>query len=234
MAKHLELTVCLDISPPLGIMLKNLFFNFTTGNFEDRQREQYCTTYLDQLYKSNHILDDRVIRFIKNLCNKDNFQIELLRHHFKNIRLRRNPAQVAFFYMEPAMTGKSTWSNFLMYVMTNLSAVGDIARLSGKFNTHSLKRKSLLALPDVDSGGVNRTRAAILKSLTCGELVTIEPKHDKIGMYTFKGNIILNGNTHFDVNEEKMLDGTGLARRLVVLPCNTAPDQASPNLFNAH
>ena len=87
----------------------------------------------------------------------------------------------------------------------------DASELAGKFNTQRLKGKYLLVFPDVDPGGITRQRAALLKNLTCGEPVTCEEKHGKIVILTFGGNIVLNGNADFDLNEEKMLDSTGLA-----------------------
>lgn len=175
-------------------------------------------------------MGDAVISFIRNLCNGNNFQIELLRHNLKNIILRRNDGEAAIYFLGPGLTGKSTWANFLQFVMGELSLVWDAARLATKFDAHNLIGRFLLTLPDIDPKGLTPRRATALKNITSGEAIPVEKKHSTAGNYVFFGNVVMHGNNYFENFTGNDVDSTGISRRILLFPCKKVVERPNPKL----
>ena len=228
--KALKSKTSRKVKPTLGVMFKDTFFNFSTGQPEEPKPEHYCRRYIDTKFDPEQSMDKKVKGFIKTLCNNDNFQVMLLQHNLKNVLRRVNKSQTAFFFVGPAATGKTTWTNELMWLMEDLGTSWRADRLSGRFNTFDLKGKGLLTLTEITPKEMTPPRLGLFKSIACWERIPTEKKQGLISTHVFEGNVVLNGNNRLNLEASNNADGTGISRRLLNFPCTTAVKNPDPYL----
>lgn len=222
-AKHLKLCQAIPVVPVPGIMTQTKFFNFLTGQAEERSHRQFCFNYIDQPFEVGQSMDPEVVEFLKSLCNYNNLQLHVLRHFFKCTLLGENPSQIVLLMMGPGPTGKSTFAKMLMSIIKRTSCSLELNRLSGRLETSRILGKQLLVLGNVNPHGLTSQRASLLKLLSNQEPILGERKHQNTVSDLFKGTILIHGNSFFKALERAPKDSTRLARRVVKFPCNTVP-----------
>ena len=216
--------------PLPGVMTQDRFFNFETLQAELPSPNQHCFNYIDQPFDVCRTMDKEIVDFLCNLSNHDRLQLNILRLFVKCVLLNKNPAQIVLFLIGPGQTGKSTFSQMLMSLKENTYCTLGLSNLTEKFGLTGLLGANLTVFPDVDPYGLTSKRAGPLKSISAGEPIPITRKYKGTVNYRYLGNLLMHGNSDFELPEKAFRDTTGTARRFIKFPCHSVPKNPDSTL----
>lgn len=210
-----NLKYCLEtavVSLP-GVMTQDAFFNFQTLEAQPPSPGQFCFNYIDHPFDVCRKMDVEIVAFLSSLCTHDWLQLHVLRLFVKSALLNDNPSQMILFLIGPGQTGKSTFAKMLMSLKENTCCTLELPDLSERFGMANLLGSDFAVFPDVDPHGLTSKRASPLESMSSGEDLVIYGEYLPTVNYRYKGNILMHGNSDFEVPEKTFKDSTGAARR---------------------
>lgn len=231
--KHLSHLVRVAAIPRRGFVYGDRFFAFESQVLEEPDPSFYCFQHIPNpsgVYETQ--LSWTTIDFLKNLCNSDPVQINLLRLFLKNRLLRNNKNECALFLVGVGLTGKSTFTKLLMKLFGDRAGVLELSRLSNRFEFSGLAGKDLLVVNDVNPRALTFDRCSDFKQLTSNESKVKEKKYEETSTDDFKGLTILTGNERFRMPQGLGLDSSGIGRRILYFPCRTVPLEIDTDLVN--
>ena len=159
--------------------------------------------------KKQQIFDD----FIISLSNGDEETAILLKQMIGYCFYRKNPLQEFFFLLGTGGNGKSTFLEFLAYLIgyenTSYLTTDD---LRNGFNVPLLKNKLLNIGDDVENGYLDSV--SILKKIVSGEQFTAAGKYKEPEPISFYGKALFSGNEVPKTSDKS----NGLKRRTNIVP----------------
>lgn len=152
-------------------------------------------------------------RFLSDLVRGDPEGITLLKQVIGYTFCRKNLLQEFFFILGNGGNGKSTFLNFMSYLIgeenTSFLTLED---MKDNFNLPLLKNKLLNIGDDIENEYIERIGA--LKKAITGETITAWGKYKDKEPMKFYGKILFSGNTIPPMNDKT----NGMKRRINVLP----------------
>ena len=157
--------------------------------------------------------------------------IELLQRWCGLVLVGTNLSQVILLLIGTSGGGKGTLTRVIMGIVGEDNCVElRTSELGGRFETASFLGKTLLYGADVKANFLNNFSASYLKSLTGGDLLSVEIKgQTDRPRITGKFNIFATSNSQLMVNLE--CDKDAWMRRLIIIPFNKPkPEKVIVNL----
>ena len=161
----------------------------------------------------------------------DDADIELLQKWCGLVLVGTNLSQVILLLVGTSGGGKGTITRVIVGIVGEDNVVElRTNELGGRFETASFLGKTLLYGADVKAGFLNNSSASYLKSLTGGDLLSVEIK-GQTDRPRISGNfnIFATSNSRLTVNLES--DKDAWMRRLIIIPfCKPKPEKVVVNL----
>lgn len=126
---------------------------------------------------------------------------------------RTNPLGKTFFLQGSGGNGKSTFFDFLSFLINKNNVVHrEFEELEKEYNVISLKGKMLTICDDIDNKYI--TRVGLLKKIVTGEPIIGKALYSDPEEFRYMGKLLLAGNDVPRINDTS----DGLGRRLVIIP----------------
>ncbi|WP_317366362.1 phage/plasmid primase, P4 family [uncultured Tyzzerella sp.] len=126
---------------------------------------------------------------------------------------RSNPLGKTFFLQGSGGNGKSTFFDFLGFIINKNNVVHrEFEELEKEYNVISLKGKMLTVCDDIDNKYI--TRVGLLKKIVTGEPIIGKALYIDPEEFRYTGKLLLAGNDVPRINDTS----DGLGRRLVIIP----------------
>jgi putative DNA primase/helicase len=228
--KQFDLTKLKAELGKVGFLLpfKNGVLNCKSLELKPHDKGLYSTHLIEVEYNPDMTLKDTTMsEFLACLVNNNSYALNILRACLYLIFTNTTNYQVALYIYGPGGTGKSTFTNILLYLFgTSAGLSTSLNMISSRFGSNLLKNKLLLIINELPLllGG----EPTILKSITGGDAITGEEKYKTATQFVPKLFVIITSNSLWNLKNVT----TAMARRFIYLPFINKPVNKNNELFN--
>lgn len=139
--------------------------------------------------------------------------IQLLYEVIGSILYMENPKGKTFFLQGTGGNGKSTFFDFLDYLIGGENVIyRDFSDFEKEYNVIAIKGKMLLICDDMDNKYIEKP--GLLKKIVTGEPITGKELYYPPEVFRYKGKLLCAGNDIPRINDTS----NGLGRRLIIIP----------------
>ena len=197
------------------IMFKNGIYDIKNNILLPFSENLIITSKIPHNFKN--IFSEEITTKAENLISiwADNNKeiIQLLYEIIGYTLYRTNPLGKTFFLQGSGGNGKSTFFDFLSFLINKNNVVHrEFEELEKEYNVISLKGKMLTICDDIDNKYI--TRVGLLKKIVTGEPIIGKALYSDPEEFRYMGKLLLAGNDVPRINDTS----DGLGRRLVIIP----------------
>ncbi len=158
-------------------------------------------------------VSEKAENLISIWADNDKEIIQLLYEIIGYTLYRTNPLGKTFFLQGSGGNGKSTFFDFLGFIVNKNNVVHrEFEELEKEYNVISLKGKMLTICDDINNKYI--TRVGLLKKIVTGEPIIGKALYSDPEEFRYMGKLLLAGNDVPRINDTS----DGLGRRLVIIP----------------
>jgi putative DNA primase/helicase len=207
---------------------KNGVLNCKTLELKPHAKELYTTHIIGVEYNKNAVLKDTPMsEFLACLVNNNAYALNVLRMTLYLIFTNTLIYQVALYIYGPGGTGKSTFTNILLYLFGPAASVStSLNMISSRFGAHLLQNKLLLIINELPL--ILGSEPSIIKSITGGDSIMNEEKYKTPTQFVPNLFVIITSNSLWNLKNAT----SAMARRFIYLPFNKKPVNRNNDLFN--
>lgn len=207
---------------------KNGVLNCKTLVLKPHDKVLYSTHVIGVEYKPDMRLNDTAMsEFLSCLVNNNSYALNILRACLYLIFTNTTNYQVALYIHGPGGTGKTTFTNMLLYLFgTSAGLSTSLSVISSRFGGNLLKNKLLLIINELPL--LLGAEPTILKSIIGGDAITGEEKYKTATQFVPKLFVIITSNSLWNLKNIT----SAMARRFIYLPFTNKPVNKNNELFN--
>ena len=197
------------------IMFKNGVYDIKNSILLPFSESLIITTKIPHNFKSTFCEETKTKadNLISIWADNDKEIEELLYQVIGYTLFRTNPLGKTFFLQGSGGNGKSTFFDFLGFIINKNNVVHrEFEELEKEYNVISLKGKMLTICDDIDNKYI--TRVGLLKKIVTGEPIIGKALYTDPEEFRYTGKLLLAGNDVPRINDTS----DGLGRRLVIIP----------------
>lgn len=207
---------------------KNGVLNCRTLELMPHSKEHYSTHIIGvEFTPENSLKNTAMAEFLACLVNNNPYALNILRACLYLIFTNTTNYQVALYIHGPGGTGKSTFTNILLYLFgTSASLSTSLNMISSRFGSNLLKNKLLLIINELPL--LLGSEPSILKAIIGGDAITGEEKYKTATQFIPKLFVIITSNSLWNLKNVT----SAMARRFIYLPFTNKPINKNKDLFN--
>lgn len=207
---------------------RNGVLNCSTLELLPHGKEHYSTHIIGVEYNPNMNLKNTVMSdFLACLVNNNSYALNILRACLYLIFTNTTNYQVALYIHGPGGTGKTTFTNILLYLFgTSASLSTSLNMISSRFGSNLLQNKLLLIINELPL--LLGSEPSILKAIIGGDAITGEEKYKTATQFIPKLFVIITSNSLWNLKNVT----SAMARRFIYLPFTNKPVNKNNDLFN--
>jgi phage/plasmid-associated DNA primase len=215
-------------SSGLLISFKNCVLNCNTKETFEHKPEFYITHTIQCEYDPNAVIvNTPMAEFLRHICNNSHITLAVLRACLYLILTNNLSYQVALYLYGPGGTGKSTFTNLLIYLLGPSGSITTSLRsLQSRFGASSLRDKLLLLISELPL--YLGLEPQILKNIIGGDILNLEEKYKNPTQILPNVFLVITSNSLWNLKNIS----TGMARRFIYFPFFNKPKQKILDLFS--
>jgi putative DNA primase/helicase len=206
---------------------QNGVLNTKTFELTSHSPSNYTTHFIPLDYVKEHsIKNTKFAEFLTSLVNNNSMRLKILRACLYLIFTNNLIYQIALYIYGPGGTGKSTFTNILMYLLgKEVTLSTSIQQINSKFGLASIVGKILLILNDVSLFRGQEPKN--IKNIVTQDPMEAEIKYKQPFMFTPNSFLVITSNVLWDIKNTT----SGLSRRMVYIPFDNVPNFKEMDLF---
>lgn len=228
--REIDITKLKEALSKNGFLLpfKNGVLNCQTLELKPHSKELYSTHIISVDYNPELPLKGTPMAdFLASLVDNNSYALNVLRACLYLIFTNTTNFQIALYIYGPGGTGKSTFTNLLLYLFgTSASLSTSLSMISSRFGGNLLRNKVLLIINELPL--LLGSEPTILKTIIGNDAITGEEKYKTATQFIPRLFVIITSNTLW--NLKNMTSAMG--RRFIYLPFTNKPFNKNNDLFN--
>jgi len=206
----------------------NGVLNCKTLELKPHAKELYSTHIINVNYRSDvELKETQMAQFLTSLVGNNPYALNTLRACLYLILTNTLKYQVALYIYGPGGTGKTTFTNMLLYLFgTEASISTSLNLISSKFGTHLLRDKLLLIINELPL--LLGSEPSIIKSITGGDSIMGEEKYKTATQFIPNLFLVITSNSLWNFKNAT----TAMSRRFIYINFNNKPVSRNSDLFN--
>ena len=206
----------------------NGVLNCKTLELKPHDKELYSTHIVNVIYRSDvELKETQMAKFLTFLVDNNPYMLNTLRACLNLIFTNTLKYKVALYIYGPGGTGKTTFTNMLLYLFGAEASISTSLNLiSSRFGPNLLRDKLLLVINELPL--LLGSEPSIIKSITGGDSIMGEEKYKTATQFIPNLFLVLTSNSLWNFKNAT----TAMARRFIYMNFNNKPVSRDSDLFN--